>query len=339
MQSANFTVTETLHKKAAELKLDACAIAHVQALEHTDYFIEWLAEGKHGEMEWLARDPKRRTDPSLVLPGVQSIVLAGLNYYQPQPKRRGKIATYALGGDYHTLLLEKLQILADLLKASGGISKCYVDTGPLLEKSLARLSGLGWQGKSTMLIHPKKGTWLFLGVILTTLKLETNSPIQDHCGSCMRCIEVCPTGAITAPYQLDARRCIAYLTIEHKGAIPIEFRRAIHDRLYGCDDCLTVCPWNRWAQISHHTQLHARAYPDLREMLEWDKTDFKKAFTGTAILRLKLNRWLRNICVALGNIGTSEDIPSLQKAALRSEPLVAEHATWAIEEILRKNTF
>ena len=327
------SITHKLQAKAEELEFDACAVAPAQALEHGDYFLEWLREDKHGEMHWLAREPERRLDPSILLPGAHSIVVLGLNYYQPQPERRGAIATYALGQDYHTLFLEKTEALAAWLTQQGGAAKCYVDTGPLLEKPIARLSGIGWQGKSTMLIHPKMGTWLFLGFILTTLKLEANQPMHDHCGSCTRCIVACPTRAITAPYQLDARRCIAYLTIEHKGPIPLEWRRAIHDRLYGCDDCLTACPWNRWARLSRHTQFHARAYPDLQKMLAWNEADFRAAFAGTAILRLKLNRWLRNVSVVLGNIGSLDDIPSLQKAICRPEPLVAEHAAWAIEEI------
>ena len=297
-----------------------------------------MAEGRLGEMAWLAREPERRTDPRVVLPGACSIIVVGLNYWQPQPKTRGRIARYALGEDYHHILLEKLETLAAEITATGEKAKLYVDTGPVLEKPLAERAGLGWQGKSTMLIHPKMGPWLLLGEIITTLELEPDAPQNDHCGSCSRCITACPTGAITAPYQLDARRCIAYLTIELKGSIPEEMRPLIGDRIYGCDECLEVCPWNRFAQTTREARFlappaEAEGRDQLHALLEITQAEFKRRFAKSPILRVKRRGLLRNVCVVLGNIGTAADLPALEKAALHEEPLVREHAAWAIRQI------
>jgi epoxyqueuosine reductase len=274
-----------------------------------------------------------------VLPGARSIVAAGMNYWQPQPEGRGRIARYALGEDYHQLLLEKLEALADELVRQGGQAKVYVDTGPVLEKPLAERAGLGWQGKSTMLIHRQLGPWLLLGEVLTTLDLEPDAPERDHCGTCERCISACPTGAITAPYQLDARRCIAYLTIELKGSIPEEMRPLIGDRVYGCDECLDVCPWNRFAQTTRESrflareELPANGTDRLHALLEITATGFKRRFARSPILRVKRRGLLRNVCVVLGNIGTADDLPALRRAAQHEEPLVREHAEWAIRQI------
>jgi epoxyqueuosine reductase len=206
--------------QALALGFDVCGITPADPVRSAGYYQEWTAAGKAGEMQWLTRDPAKRSDPRNVLPGANSILVVGMNYWQPRPEGRGRIARYALGEDYHHVMLEKLEILAGELGRLGGQSKVYVDTGPVLEKPLAQRAGLGWQGKSTMLVHPQMGPWLLLGEILTTLELEPDAPQRDHCGSCDRCVTACPTGAITAPYQLDARRCIAYLTIELKGSIP-----------------------------------------------------------------------------------------------------------------------
>jgi epoxyqueuosine reductase len=260
-------------------------------------------------------------------------VCVGLNYYQPAPTRRGRIATYALGEDYHEVMTPRLESLAVQLRALGGEARVYVDTGPVLEKPRAQMAGLGWQAKSTMLLHRRFGTWLFLGEVLTTLPLSPDAPETDHCGTCTRCIEACPTKAITGPYQLDARRCIAYLTIELKGSIPEEFRPLIGDHLYGCDDCLDVCPWNRWAQTTREARFQARDYGDLRDLLALTPGRFKERFAGSPILRLKRRGLLRNACVVLGNIGTLEDLPVLEQALNDEEPLVREHAAWALERI------
>ncbi len=229
-------------------------------------------------------------------------------------------------------------MLDQLLSAEGGRQRCYVDTGPVLERDFAAESGAGWQGKSTMLLHPDLGTFYFLAVILTTLELEPDAPIAPRCGSCTACLDACPTGAIRrdAPYHLDARRCISYLTIEHKGAIPEELRPLLGDRIYGCDECLDVCPWNRFAIASREAAFQARPATvglPLRDYLAMDEARFAEMFRGSPILRTKRRGLLRNVCVALGNVGAPEDLPALAAAARDAEPLVAEHARWAIERI------
>jgi len=329
-----------LKARATELGLDVCGITSADPARQAAFYRQWAAEGQAGEMQWLAREPERRSDPRLVLPGARSIVVAGLNYWQPQPKGRGRVARYALGEDYHDVLLEKLDALVAEMASAGATSKVYVDTGPVLEKPLAERSGVGWQGKNTMLIHPKLGPWLFLGEILTTLELEPDAPQQDHCGSCSRCITACPTGAITAPYQLDARRCIAYLTIELKGSIPEELRPLIGDRVYGCDECLDVCPWNRFAQTTREARFLAPEETERRDrlhaLLEMTQAEFKRRFARSPILRVKRRGLLRNVCVVLGNIGTADDLPALEMAVRHEEPLVREHAAWAIAQIGRR---
>lgn len=326
----------SLLAEARALGFDACGIAPVAPPLQHQYYLQWIAEGRHGDMGWMERNLERRLDPRKILPRAQSIVCLGLNYYQPEPPRRGRIAKYALGGDYHEVLLKKLQCLCRWLKGHGGENRPYVDTGPVLEKPIAMSAGLGWQAKSTMILHTRLGTWLFLGEILTTLEFPPDRPQAGHCGKCTACIDVCPTEAITAPYQLDARKCIAYLTIEHKGAIPHEFRKAIGDRLFGCDICLDVCPWNRWAVKTAEADLEARVYPDLRDMLLWDESDFRSHFKGTPIRRLGRARWLRNVAVVLGNIGGGTDLPHLKKLVADPNPLIAEHASWAVEQIRRR---
>ncbi|HEV3272975.1 MAG TPA: tRNA epoxyqueuosine(34) reductase QueG [Candidatus Methylacidiphilales bacterium] len=335
-----------IKKRAAELGLDACGITGADPARHAAFYRQWIAEGRAGEMQWLAREPERRADPAAVLSGARSIIVAGLNYWQPQPKGRGRIARYALGDDYHHILLEKLGALAaEISSSSGAMTKVYVDTGPVLEKPLANRAGIGWQGKSTMLIHRRLGPWLLLGEIITTLELEPDAPERDHCGSCLKCIAACPTGAITAPYQLDARRCIAYLTIELKGSIPEELRPLIGDRVYGCDECLDVCPWNRFARTTREARFLAKPDDDsssgrdpLHVLLEISPAEFKRRFARSPILRVKRRGLLRNVCVVLGNIGAADDLPALRRAEQHEEPLVREHAAWAIRQIEKRNS-
>lgn len=330
--------------RAAALGLDVCGITSADPVRHAAFYQQWSAEGHAGEMQWLTREPERRADPRVVLSGARSIIVAGLNYWQPQPKGRGRIARYALGEDYHHVLLEKLEALAAEIVGNGEQAKIYVDTGPVLEKPLAERAGVGWQGKSTMLIHTKLGPWLLLGEIITTLELEPDAPQRDHCGSCSKCITACPTGAITAPYQLDARRCIAYLTIELKGSIPEELRPLIGDRVYGCDECLDVCPWNRFAQTTREARFFAKPEDSslserdpLHALLEISAADFKRRFARSPILRVKRRGLLRNVCVVLGNIGTVDDLPALRRAEQHEEPLVREHAAWAIGQIEKRS--
>jgi epoxyqueuosine reductase len=330
-----------IKQRAAALGLDACGITSADPSAHAAFYRDWAARGEAGEMAWLTRDPDRRSDLRAVLPGARSLIVAGLNYWQPSPSTRGRIARYALGDDYHDVLLEKLRSLADEIVAQGAQAKIYVDTGPVLEKPLAQRAGIGWQGKSTMLIHPKLGPWLLLGEIITTLELQPDEPQRDHCGSCSRCLDACPTQAITAPYQLDARRCIAYLTIELKGSIPEDLRPLIGDRVYGCDECLDVCPWNRFAQTTREARFLAPAREstsrdDLHDLLEITAAEFKRRFARSPILRVKRRGLLRNVCVVLGNIGTADDLPALRRAEQHEEPLVREHAAWAVQQIRQR---
>jgi epoxyqueuosine reductase len=328
------TLTAELKAEALRLGFDLCGIASVQQAANGEYFQQWLDDGKAGDMtSWLSKDPVARANPATLMPEARSVIVLGLNYYQPPAARRGRISMYALGRDYHDIIPPKLDALDLWLQQHGGSQRRAVDTSALMEKPLAVSAGLGWLGKSTMLIQQKFGTWVFLAELITSLELTADQSAKDHCGSCTRCIDACPTGAITAPYQMDARRCIAYLTIEHKGGIPLELREKIGDHLFGCDDCLSVCPWNRWAQQTREAALTAIPRPDLREMLYWDDARFRREFRGTPVFRLKYNRWLRNICVVLGNTGTRDDLPALNHAAAGSDPLIAEHAAWAIGQI------
>ena len=328
---------------ARQLGFDLCRIAAAGTPPHAEEFRQWLADGRAGEMTWLERNADRRTDPQAVVPGAQSIIVLALNYWQPAPETatRHTIARYAWGDDYHEVIERKLTQLDAWLAARGGVQRHYVDTGPVLERDFAALAGAGWHGKSTMLVHPKLGTFFCLAEILTTLALEPDEPMPDHCGRCTRCITACPTGAITAPQQLDARRCISYLTIELKGSIPEEFRTAIGDRIYGCDACLDACPWNRFAQASRESTFVARDFVagwELRDFLALDDDGFRALFRKSPIKRIKRRGFLRNVCVALGNVGTHADLPALHQAAQDPEPLIAEHAQWAIAQIGTRET-
>jgi len=331
---------------AKELGFDVCKVAPAIAPTHAREFEDWISAGAHGEMSWMARGDRKRTDVDKVLPGAQSIITLALNYWQGANRRAqnaatGRIARCAWGDDYHRLIEMKLKALDDLLRARGGTQKCYVDTGPVLERDHAARAGIGWQGKSTMLVNRELGTWFFLAEILTTLELAADEPQRDHCGSCSRCITACPTGAITAPHRLDARRCISYLTIELKGSIPIELRPLIGDRIYGCDACLDACPWNRFAKASREVAFAARPATTgmrLRDYLALDDEAFRALFRTSPIKRTKRRGFLRNVCVALGNVGTAHDLPALQKAARDVEPLIAEHATWAIKQIVNRTS-
>ena len=236
-------------------------------------------------------------------------------------------------------MLAAMTPIDGFLRDLGGRQKCYVDTGPILERDFAAVSGLAWQGKSTMCLNERLGTWFFIGVILTSLEFEPDQPLKNRCGRCTRCVEACPTQAITEPYRLDSRRCISYLTIEHKGAIPLQFRKAIGDRIYGCDDCLEACPWNRFAEQSSEIRFRL---PDqiqsltLRELAALTEVEFRVLFRNSPIKRIKRTRFVRNVCVALGNVGTEEDLPVLQRLTHDPEPLIAEHASWALQEIKKR---
>lgn len=330
---------------AHEVGFDACRIAACAAPAHANEFRDWLREGAAGEMHYMTRGEEKRCDPQEVLPGARSIVVVAFNYFQGEHEtgkrkaetgKNGRIARYAWGDDYHEVMAAKLDKIDNFLREFGGKQKCYVDTGPVLERDHAAEAGIGWHGKSTMLIDPKMGTWFFLGEILTTLELPVDAPQQDRCGTCERCITACPTGAITSPHRLDARRCISYLTIELKGSIPLELRPLIANRIFGCDDCLDACPWNRFAEVSRESAFSARESTigmSLRDYLKLGDAEFRAMFRNSPIKRIKRRGFLRNVCVALGNVGDLNDLPALERAALDPEPLIAEHASWAIERI------
>lgn len=339
MTAAGSTPKDKLVALAEQLGFDSCRVASATAPRHAEEFRAWLGDGAAGEMHWMERGAEKRCNPEDVLPGVRSIVVVALNYWQGEyqhPRGKGRIARYAWGDDYHEVMLEKLERLAGFLAARGGTQKCYIDTGPLLERDHAAEAGIGWHGKSTMLLDSKLGTWFFLGEILTTLDLSPDTPQVARCGSCTSCITACPTRAITAPHRLDARRCISYLTIELKGSIPLELRPLIGDRIYGCDDCLDACPWNRFASVSREAAFAARPSigMELRDYLALDEAKFRELFHVSPIKRIKRRGFLRNVCVALGNVGDERDLAALRRAAADPEPLIAEHAAWAIIQIL-----
>ncbi len=333
-----------LHRAAADLGFDALGVASAGRAPHADALGRWLADGLNAGMQWMERTAAERSDPRLVLSGAKSVVIVATSYFAGESTAppsgdaaRGRIARYARGDDYHERIMPRLERLAAILSAAGGTQRCFVDSGPVLERDWAAACGISWHGKSTMGIHPRMGTWFFLSAILTTLELETDKLLADRCGKCTRCIAACPTHAITAPYRLDANRCLSYLTIENKGRIPEEFRRALGARIFGCDDCLDACPWNRFATESHDAALQSRAgiiSRPLRDFLALDEPAFKALMRGSPILRAKRRGFLRNVCVALGNCGSDDDLPALRAAANDPEPLVREHAEWAIEQIV-----
>ena len=311
-----------IKQRARELGFDLVGITTADSPPHAAEFRQWLADNFHGEMAYLARNADKRTDPRQVLPAAKSIIVVGMNY---NPGQSHHIARYAAGPrDYHDIMGEKLKQLAEF---TGGI--WHVDTGPILERDLAQRAGIGFIGKHTNLISRQLGNWFFLGAVLTPLALPADEPATPHCGKCTRCITACPTNAIVAPYRLDARRCISYLTIELKGSIPVELRPLIGDHVFGCDDCLEVCPWNRFANPA----ITPRDIPALTEMLSWNDQQFADFFRGTPIYRLKRARFLRNICVVLGNTGDATVLPALERAMQDADLLVREHAAWARAEI------
>ncbi len=305
----------------------------------------WLEAGLHGEMGWMEDRKAQRASPVSLWSEAKSIIALGMSYapaHDPlalaQAKERGRISVYAQGADYHDVIKKALKALARWLVAETGCDlKVFVDTAPVMEKPLAASAGLGWQGKHTNLVSRSHGSWLFLGAIMTTLKLESDAPHANNCGTCTACQTACPTDAFTGPYQLDARRCISYLTIEHKGPIPHEFRRAIGNRIYGCDDCLAVCPWNRFASSAQANKAFAGrgelAAPALADLLELDDAAFRQVFSGSPIKRIGRDRMVRNAAISAGNSGSAALQAPL--AALLEDPseVVREAADWALTEI------
>ena len=332
--------------RAKALGFDAVRVTRPDAVPQArERLLAWLAEGHHGEMEWMAETAERRGAPGALWPQARSVVVLGINYgpntdplASLELKDRGTISVYARTRDYHDVVKGKLKELAGFLAArSGADVKVFVDTAPVMEKPLAQAAGLGWQGKNTMLVSRDFGSWLFLGSIFTTAELPADTPEPDRCGSCTRCLEVCPTGAFPAPYRLDARRCIAYLTNEHKGPIAAELRPLIGNRIFGCDDCLAVCPWNKFAQSAREQRLAQReefAAPRLSELARLDDAAFRARFSGTPVKRTGRDRFVRNVLVAIGNSGeprlAAEAVRLLEDAA----PLVRAMAVWATGRLL-----
>ena len=306
---------------------------------------QFLADGAHGTMDWLANNPARRADPRVMWRDARSIIMLGVNYGPDDDpltllarRDRGAISVYARGDDYHDLIKSRLKTLARwLIARGGGDVKVFVDTAAVMEKPLAEAAGLGWQGKHTNLVSREFGSWLFLGAIFSTLELPRDEAEIDHCGSCRACLDSCPTDAFPAPYRLDARRCISYLTIEHKGPIPHEFRQKIGNRIYGCDDCLAVCPWNKFAHTGHETKLAAREQlraPDLAELARLDDANFRALFAKSPVKRIGRDRFVRNVLIAIGN----SDQPGLADEAQRllddDSALVRGAAVWALSRLL-----
>jgi epoxyqueuosine reductase len=305
---------------------------------------KFLADGHHGTMDWLAATADRRGSPTKLWPDVGAVVMLGLNYGPDRDplaslakRDRATISVYARNRDYHDLIKGKLKRLAQNFAAHNGTAvKVFVDTAPLMEKPLAEAAGLGWQGKHTNLVSREFGSWLFLGAILTALPLPPDAPEADHCGTCRACLDICPTNAFPAPYRLDARRCISYLTIEHKGPIPHEFRAAIGNRIYGCDDCLAVCPWNKFARATHEAKLKASDdldAPPLAELAALDEAAFRARFSGSPIKRIGRDRFLRNVLIAIGNSGDPQLVLLAERHLDDPSPLVRGAAVWALNRL------
>jgi len=336
--SAGAEMKEVIRSHARSIGFDLVGFAPARLPWEATHLTEWLDRGYHGEMAWMAREPGRRTDAARSLAGAGTLLCCGLNYYQgpPEPSTplRGTISTYAQGDDYHDVLQEKLKRLADFISARFDLpSKIYVDTGPLLEKGYAVAAGLGWLGKHGNLISRRGSSWFFLGEIVLPAVLPPDARGGDHCGTCDRCMVACPTNAIVEPYVVDSRLCISYLTIELRGFVPRPLRALIGKRIYGCDDCQDVCPWNRFAVKSEEAAFFAReplASMDLIAMLQLSREGFLRATKGSAIRRARYAGFLRNVAIALGNTGDSRAVPALVEALDHDEPLVRGHAAWAL---------
>jgi epoxyqueuosine reductase len=348
-----------LREAARARGFDAVGVTRPDAIAQAPQRLrQFLAAGAHGDMAWMAAKADRRGDPRALWPAVRSIVMLGVNYGPDddplailKDRSRGAVSVYARGDDYHDLIKRRLKGLGRwLLEAAGragaaggvesadGDIKVFVDTAPVMEKPLAASAGLGWQGKHTNLVSLELGSWLFLGAIFTTLDLPPDAPVRDHCGSCHACLDVCPTAAFPAPYQLDPRRCISYLTIEHKGAIPRELRPLMGNRIYGCDDCLAVCPWNKFAQAGHEVKLQARdalRAPQLAELARLDDAGFRALFAKSAVKRIGRARFVRNVLIAIGNSGQAHLAPEAEQLLDDASPLVRGAAVWALGRLDR----
>jgi epoxyqueuosine reductase len=337
--------------EARALGFDCAGVTDPDAIaDVARHFRAFLDDGAHGDMDWLAASPERRMDPRALWPGVRSVIMLGVNYGPDQNpldilqhRTRGAISVYAQGDDYHDVIKKRLKALARWLAAQSGAEvKVFVDTAAVMEKPLAQAAGLGWQGKHTNLVSREFGSWLFLGAIFTAADLPRDAPESDHCGSCQACLDICPTAAFPAPYRLDARRCISYLTIENKGPIPRQFRKAIGNRIYGCDDCLAACPWNKFAQQGRETKLAARdalRAADLAELVELDDAAFRALFTKSPVKRIGRDRFIRNVLIAIGNANDSALAARARRQLDDESPLVRGAAVWALSQLMTPEAF
>ncbi|MBN9234854.1 MULTISPECIES: tRNA epoxyqueuosine(34) reductase QueG [Phyllobacteriaceae] len=342
---------QLIDREARRAGFDAVAVTTPNAIPQAPARLaEFVAAGFHGSMGWMAETLQRRADPSVLWPDVRSIIVLAMNYGPDRDPRllqqrpdRGAISVYARNRDYHDIIKGRLKELAGKLVAvAGGDVKVFVDTAPVMEKPLAEAAGLGWQGKHTNLVSRPHGSWLFLGTIFTTAELTPDAAEEDHCGSCRACLDACPTAAFPAPYRLDARRCISYLTIENKGPIPHEFRAAIGNRIYGCDDCLAACPWNKFAQAASEAKLVARAElrePRLADLLALDDAAFRTFFSGSPVKRIGRDRFIRNVLIAAGNSGEGSLVASVRALLADASPLVRGAAVWALSRLMARATF
>jgi epoxyqueuosine reductase len=340
-----------LAHQARSLGFDCVGVTDPGAIaDAARHFHAFLDAGAHGDMDWLAASPERRADPRVLWASVRSVIMLGVNYGPDEnpldileQRTSGAISVYARGDDYHDLIKKQLKALARWLVATSGAEvKVFVDTAAVMEKPLAQAAGLGWQGKHTNLVSREFGSWLFLGAIFTTSELPRDDVEVDHCGSCRACLDICPTAAFPAPYKLDARRCISYLTIENKGPIPHEFRKAIGNRIYGCDDCLAVCPWNKFAQAGRQVKLAARdemRAPSLGELARFDDRAFRARFTKSPVKRIGRNRFIRNVLIAIGNSNDKALAAEAERLLDDESPLVRGAAVWALSQLIEREEF
>lgn len=342
-------IKREVRAEAVRAGFDACGFATLDGWEETALRLDqFIASGHHGDMAWMADTRERRRNPRMLMADAASVVMLGINYGPSTDPRqvllereRGAVSVYAQGKDYHDIVKGKLKQVARRLAAiTGADVKVFVDTAPLMEKPLAARAGIGWQGKHTNVVSRQLGSWLFLGAVLTNAKLPADAREADHCGSCSSCLDICPTNAFPAPYQLDARRCISYLTIEHKGHIAAELRAGMGNRIYGCDDCLAVCPWNKFAVASREVRFQARAEtdnPPLAELLALDDAAFRKRFAGTPLKRTGRDRFVRNVVIAAGNSGNETLAPVVAALAQDGSALVRAMVAWAYPRLASRD--
>jgi epoxyqueuosine reductase len=351
MPNSTSNLRETIRAQALGEGFDVVRFTRAEAPRDAPARLKaFLDQGRHGTMDWMAANAQRRADPAVLWPEARSIIVVGVNYgpdHDPLDDLKatgtGAISVYARGDDYHDVLKKRLKRLAGfVIEAFGGDAKVFVDTAPVLEKALAQTAGAGWQGKHTNLVSRDFGSWLFLGSVFSTLEIEPDPSEEDHCGHCRACLNICPTNAFPAPYQLDARRCISYLTIEHKGHIPREFRVAIGNRIYGCDDCLAVCPWNKFAQISREALFAARGAlnrPSLSQLARLDDAAFRALFRGSPIKRIGRDRFVRNALIAIGNSKDAALAAEAECLLDDASPLIRAMAVWALGRLLSPSEF